>query len=113
MGASFIPLAGGNFLAGILSGDVYAKIADKITLLQKEVAARGLELPAISEHFTQNDYVSGAAGLMNMNERELTNYLWNTYHPGNIWMVFAGIGLATVALLFVYDRFILKSKATN
>lgn len=113
MGASFIPLAGGNFFAGILSGDVYGKIADKITLLQKEVAARGLDLPAISENFTQNDYVNQAAGLMNMNERELTNYLWNIYHPGNIWMVFAGIGLATVALLFIYDRFILKSKATN
>jgi dipeptide/tripeptide permease len=113
MGASFIPLAGGNFLAGILSGDVYGKMSDKINLLQREVAARGLDLPEISEHFTQNDYLNQAAGLMGMTERELTNYLWNTYHPGNIWMVFAGIGLLTVMLLFVYDRFILKSKTTN
>lgn len=113
MGASFIPLAGGNFLAGILSGDVYGKMSDKINLLQSEVAARGLDLPEISEHFTQNDYLNQAAGLMGMTERELTNYLWNTHHPGDIWMVFAGIGLLTVMLLFVYDRFILKSKATN
>jgi hypothetical protein len=113
MGASFIPLAGGNFFAGILSGDVYGKISDKTTLLQKEVAARGLDLPAISENFTQNEYFTQAAGLMGMTNRELTNHLWNTYHPGNIWMVFAGIGLLTVLLLFVYDRFILKSKATN
>lgn len=113
MGASFIPLAGGNFLAGILSGDVYGKLSDKINLLQREVAARGFDLPEISEHFTQTDYLNQAAGLMGMTDRELTNYLWNTYHPGNIWMVFAGIGLLTVMLLFVYDRFILKSKATN
>ena len=113
MGASFIPLAGGNFFAGILSGDVYGKISDKTALLQKEVAARGLDLPAISENFTQNEYFNQAATLMGMTNRELTNHLWNTYHPGNIWMVFAGIGLLTVLLLFVYERFILKSKATN
>ena len=113
MGASFIPLAGGNFFAGILSGDVYGKISDKTALLQKEVAARGIDLPAISDSFTQNEYFNQAATLMGMTNRELTNHLWNTYHPGNIWMVFAGIGLLTVLLLFVYERFILKSKATN
>jgi len=113
MGASFIPLAGGNFFAGILSGDVYGNLSDKITLLQREVVARGLKIPAISEHFTQNDYTSQAAKLMGMTDRGLTNYLWSTYHPGNIWMVFACIGLVTVLLLFLYDRFILTTKATK
>ncbi len=110
MGASFLPMAGGNFFAGILSGDVYGKMSDKISLLQREVAARNLDIPEISATFTQNDFVAQAAGLMNMTQAELTVYLWNTYQPGSIWMVFVGIGFGTVALLYLYDRLILSAK---
>jgi len=95
MGASFLPMAGGNFFAGILSGDVYGSMSDKITLLQREVARRGLDIPAISGNFTQNDYTARAASLMNMDQKHLTTYLWNTYHPQNIWMVFTAIGVGT------------------
>ncbi len=111
MGCYFIPLAGGNFLAGILSGNVYGALSDKITLLQKEVAARGLDIPPISSSFTQNDYVSRASELMGMTPHELTTYLWNTYNPSRIWMVFAGIGLFTVLALYAYNYFLDKKKA--
>lgn len=109
MGASFLPMAGGNFFAGLLSGDVYGSMSDKTTLLRREIETRGLDIPELSDSFTQNDLYSRAADLMHMTQKELTNYLWDTYHPGNIWMVFAAIGLGTVILLFLYDRFILKS----
>jgi POT family proton-dependent oligopeptide transporter len=106
MGCYFIPMAGGNFLAGILSGTVYGSIADKITLLQREVAARGLRIPDISASFSQNEYVSQAAAKMGMTPHELTLFLWNTYHPSKIWMIFTGIGLAAVAALFAYNWFL-------
>lgn len=110
MGASFLPMAGGNFFAGILSGDVYGKMSDKISLLQREVGMRNLDIPEISATFTQNDFVAKAAEMMNMTQSELTVYLWNTYQPGSIWMVFVGIGFGTVALLYLYDRLILSAK---
>lgn len=110
MGASFLPMAGGNFFAGILSGDVYGKMSDKISLLQREAAVRDLDIPEISATFTQNDFVAKAAEMMNMTQTELTVYLWNTYQPGSIWMVFVGIGFGTVALLYLYDRLILSAK---
>lgn len=110
MGASFLPMAGGNFFAGILSGDVYGKMSDKVSLLQREVQARNLDIPDISANFTQNEFIAAAAEMMQMSERELTNYLWNTYQPGSIWIVFAAIGIGTAVLLFLYDRFILSSK---
>jgi len=44
-----------------------------------------------------------------MTKSELTNYLWNTYHPSNIWLVFTGIGIITVIGLIGYDKFLLKS----
>ena len=109
MGCYFITLAGGNFFAGILSGNVYGAMADKVTLLQKEVAARGLDIPSISSSFTQNDYFNRAGEMMGMSQAELTTYLWNTYHPSSIWIVFTGIGLITVVTLYLYN-FILGRK---
>eukprot|EP00825_Cyclidium_porcatum_P005979 TRINITY_DN12935_c0_g1_i1.p1 TRINITY_DN12935_c0_g1~~TRINITY_DN12935_c0_g1_i1.p1 ORF type:complete len:274 (-),score=7.60 TRINITY_DN12935_c0_g1_i1:157-978(-) len=110
MGTSFLPLAGGNFFAGILSGDVYTKMSDKIYLLKTEVAARGLKIPEISDSFTQTDYINTAAKMMGMNSQQLTHYLWNTYHPSQIWMVFSGIGALTGVMLLLYDKLLLKSK---
>jgi dipeptide/tripeptide permease len=110
MGCSFLPMAGGNFLAGILSGSVYTRMSDKITILKAEVVSRGLSIPVISDSFTQNDYINRACELMGLNHQQLTNMLWNTYHPSNIWVVFSSIGIGTAILLFLYDRLWLKSK---
>jgi dipeptide/tripeptide permease len=108
MGTSFLPIAAGHQLAGILSGDIYEKISDKIFLLKKEVAKQGLNIPEISESFTKNDYWNEAASKMGMNEIELTNYLWQNYHPSNIWMVYSGVAVSAVIFLWLYDRFVLE-----
>jgi len=108
MGTSFLPVAAGNFITGFLSGNVYESWSDKITLLKQEVALRGLEIPEISKSFTQNDYVHMAEQKMGMSSSELTNYLWNTYNPEKIWMLFSAIGVATILGLILYDKFILK-----
>jgi len=110
MGCQFLPYAGGNFFAGQISGGVYQGMSDKITLLQKEVAARGLDIQSIGDNFTQNDYMNRAAELMGMNRLELTDYLWQTYNPSKIWMVVFAIGITTVVLLYLYDKLLLKSK---
>jgi dipeptide/tripeptide permease len=108
MGAYYLPMAGGNFFAGILSGDVYGNMSDKITLLQREVAHRGIYIPEISEGFSKTDYIDKACELMDMDHASLTTYLWESYQPYDIWMVFTGIGLGTVILLWLYDRFLLR-----
>lgn len=47
----------------------------------------------------------------NMTELELTQMLYQNHNPGEIWLVFSGIGLATAVLLFLYNQFILKPKS--
>jgi dipeptide/tripeptide permease len=110
MGTYYLPLAGGNFLAGILSGDVYTRMSDKYYLLSLEVQKRGLDIPEVSDGFSKNDYFTRACELSGMNPAELTNFLWVNYQPSSIWMLFTGIGLSTVVLLFLYDRLLLKTK---
>ena len=110
MGTSFLPIAASHWMAGILSGDLYARKAEKFTLLQKELATRGLEIPEITENFTRSDFINTAAELMGMNQNELTDYLFNQYHPDRIWILYSGLAVGTAISLFLYDRFILKSR---
>ena len=108
MGFSYIPMAIGNLLAGFISGYVYQRMADNITLAQKEASIKGFNIPEITEEFTKNDYLSTLATKLNLTSQELTNYLWDTYHPNKIWMVLFSIGLFAVLMLFLYDRFLIR-----
>lgn len=108
MGTSFLPIAAGHQLAGILSGDIYDKAAGKLTLLQGEIAKRGLTIPEVSEVFSKNDYWNRAMELMGMDNAQLTDFLWQNYNPSKIWMLYAGIAFGSVVALFFYDRFILQ-----
>jgi proton-dependent oligopeptide transporter, POT family len=107
MGTSFLPIAAGHQLAGWLSGGIYEGISDKIFLLQREVARRGLALPGISPSFSKNDYFREAAAQMKMTQGDLTNFLWQSYHPSNIWFLYSGVAVAAVVFLWFYDRFVL------
>ncbi len=108
MGTSFLPIAAGHQLAGWLSGGVYERIADNIFLLKQEVASRGIVLPEISAEVTKNDYIALAAEKMGMNTRELTDFLWASYNPSRIWMIYSGVAVSAVVLLWLYNRFILE-----
>lgn len=108
IGCSYIPVAIGYLLAGAVSGNVYQGMSDKITLLQREVASRGLSLPSIGGNFTKNDFFTAAASKMNMSADQLTQFLWDKYHPSSFWMVVVGIGFAAAFLLLLYDRYVLK-----
>ncbi len=108
MGCSFLPMAAGNFFAGLISGNVYQKIGDKISIVQIEAQKLGLHLPKISDEFTQNDYLNAVANHLNMNQQQLNEYLWNNYHPYNIWIIFAAIGISTVLALITLNYFLKK-----
>lgn len=112
MGTSFLPVAAGNKIAGYFSGDVYQKMSDKVTLLRTEVEKRGLNIPEISDKFTQNDFFAMAQEKMQMTPSQLNSFLWETYHPGRIWYIFAAIAGVTVVSLFLYNKF-LATKLQN
>lgn len=107
MGTSFLPIAAGHKLAGLFSGNLYANIAEKFTLLTKEVEIRGLNIPEISESFSQTDYLNMAGEQMQMSTGELTQFLWDSYHPDRIWILYSGIAVGAALCLFLYDRFLL------
>jgi hypothetical protein len=108
MGCSFIPVAIGSLFAGFVSGNVYEGMSDKISLAQREAVSRNFQIPSISGHFSQNDYLYAAAQKMGMSSDQFTQFLWDKYHPSSIWMVITGIGIASMVALFLYDRLVRK-----
>lgn len=110
MGSSLLPIALGHQIAGFLSGAPYEKVADKLYLLKEEVQIRGLSVPEIGDHFTKTDYFNEAAKQMGMTQQQLTDFLWDSYQPQSIWIIFSSVALTAVVLLFLYDRFILPKK---
>lgn len=110
MGTAFLPIALGHIGAGWISGRPYEKMADKLYLLQQAVAEKGFDIPEISDSFTRTDYFNRAQELFGMDAQQLTGYLWDTYNPSRVWVLFTAIAIAASVLLYLYDRLILKGK---
>ncbi len=168
MGTYFLPISAANFLTKLITGDLYEKYADKVSLLKRLLQEKGIHIKeigtplskqefidklytinsihleealkiippidsikdwgpiikqikeqalvpgaenvVISGVYSKNDFIAEAAKQLGMSVNELTQYLWETYHPGNIWYIIAGIGLITILGLVVYDR-VIASKA--
>ena len=110
MGCSFLPVAIGGFLAGMV-GRSYGRYSDKVVLLHKDLLSKGHDIPTeLSETFTQTDLYTKGGELLDMTQNEITTYLWETYHPNKIWMIILAIGLGASFMLFLYDRFLIRKK---
>lgn len=110
MGYSFLPVFLGNILAGIVSGNVYQGMSDKVMIVQKFASEKGLSIP---EGLSTNAYFEEVARQVNLNSRELTDLLWNLYDPSRLWLVLLAIGLCAAGALFIYDRVVDKLRIEN
>jgi len=164
MGTYFLPIAFANLLTKWITGDLYEKFADKVSLLERFIGQKGIHLPKVGtslskeafidklhalkginaddvlkfipseEHinnwkpivsqikayakqhgvenlnltgeFTKNDFIHEASKTLHITPDQLTQQLWETYHPSQIWYIIAGIGLITIVGLVIYDRVI-------
>ncbi len=104
---SFLPVAGGNFLGGYISGSVYQKLADKTTLLLRYLHQNHITVP---QGLKGKELVEFATSKLHLTTNQLNDILWNTYHPSQIWHVFTSIGLVTVLGLILYDLLIVRKK---
>jgi dipeptide/tripeptide permease len=106
MGYSFIPVFLGNLLAGVISGNVYQAMSDKVVIARQFADDSGLQIP---EGLSTNAYFEEIARQVGLSPQALTRLLWDTYEPSRLWMVLLAIGLAAAFSLFVYDRVISRT----
>ncbi len=113
MGTSFLPIALGHFIAGWLSGEIYAVRAEKITLLKEYLTEKGIAFHDVTQTFTQSDFYHQAEKLLGMDMNQITTMLWNKDHPSQVWIMYTGMAVLSTLLLFVYDKFILRHQENN
>ncbi|MDR0748566.1 MAG: MFS transporter, partial [Tannerellaceae bacterium] len=104
MGYSFVPVFIGNLLAGVVSGNVYQGMSDKVVITQDFALSQGLSMPG---GLSANAYFEEVARQVNLSPQGLTQLLWDTYDPSRIWIVLLAIGIVAAGCLFVYDSVIL------
>lgn len=107
MGYSFLPLAGGNFIGGLLSGSLYAAMSNKYTFLKDYLKINNISIEGASSMDDGQLYHSTVEKL-NISISELDHLLFTQYQPGNIWLVFAAIGIFTSVMLFIYNKWFLN-----
>ena len=113
MGTYFLPVFMGNYLTKFVSGNLYQGWSDKLTLLQGEMATRGINMPDVDKSFTKNDYFALASEKLGMSETEMTQFIWDSYDPSKIMYVIVGIGVVTILALFFYDRMVIRPRERN
>ena len=109
-GTYFLPVAAGNYFTKFIAGNLYQSWSDKLSLLQREMANRGIDMPEVSESFTKNDYFALAEQKLNLGHWEMTRMLWDTYNPNKLWYVIVGIGVFTIIALSVYDKMVIRPR---
>lgn len=62
-GTYFLPVALGNWVTGFISGDLYQKWSDKLSLLQTEMGKRNIEMPNV---VSKEEYIEQGAKLLNI-----------------------------------------------
>ena len=72
-GTYFLPVAAGNFFTGFISGDLYQKWSDKLSLLQTEMIKRNIEMPKV---VSKEEFIEQGSKAMNLSITEFEN----TFH---------------------------------
>ncbi len=85
-------------------------MSDKYIYLKQELVSRGYNTMEQLQNMDGGILFKDAMAYLNMNELQLNKLLYSNYHPGNIWFIFAAIGLGTALLLFLYDQLLLSKK---
>lgn len=66
-GTYFLPVAAGNFFTGFISGDLYQKWSDKLSILQTEMAKRNMKMPEV---VSKEDFIEQGSKALNLSISE-------------------------------------------
>jgi proton-dependent oligopeptide transporter, POT family len=108
MGFSFLPIAFGNLIGGFLYGKLYSNISDLYVFIIRELEARGVPYTETIAASDKSIIFREGMKHLNMSSAEMKTYLFNTYEPFRIWWVFGAIGLATVVMFLIFNRWVKK-----
>jgi len=108
MGYSNMPDAIGWTLGSFLGGHVYENMGDKANLALRYLSEHGL-----ADGVDRTQAMNALQQALQIDARQATELLWNTYHPYQLWYPFAAIGVASAIGIFFYARWAKKYEAAD
>lgn len=113
-----IPVGVGGFIGSLLAGSLYGSFGEKAVLAQKYLCEH---TDYLSEHqrpawdgevesladtlgVTRETSFDVLTEVLGQSGQEVTDLLWTTYQPYQIWYVFAAIGIVSTIALVFYNR---------
>lgn len=69
-GTYFLPVAAGNYFSGLIAGDLYQAWSDKLSLLQKYMGGKGIEMPEV---VSNNQFIESGSKALGMNISDFEN----------------------------------------
>ncbi|MBF0206597.1 MAG: MFS transporter [Oligoflexia bacterium] len=111
MGYVNFPQGIGWMIGSKIAGPIYQYNGDKLTLAKKylsthlgmsEEAIKGIPPERVLDVLTQK--------LGHANSMETTTFLFNFYHPENIWWIFCAIGMASMLCMVAYYLLVVKKR---
>lgn len=122
-----IPVGIGTFIGAKLTGWLYGDYGEKATLALKYLVEH---TDYLGEHgrptwdgevgsleqtvgVGRDEAMTTLIEVLGQNNQEVTDLLWNTYQPYQVWYVFAAIGVASTVGLLFFNRAARKWKDMN
>ncbi len=113
MGYVMFPNAIGWSIGSKIGGYVYQNHGDKLTLAQHYlINTVHMTKEAVAAIPPENVMATLATQLNLASTQDATRLLFNTYHPQNVWYIFAAIGLASMVGMIIYN-FVVERKRTE
>ena len=69
-GTYFLPVAAGNYFSGLIAGDLYQAWSDKLSLLQKEMTQRKIEMPEV---VSNTEFIENGSKALGMSITDFEN----------------------------------------
>ncbi len=102
MGYANMPVAVGWITGSVLAGSLYEANGDKISLARRFLTEKLDMAQSAVEDIAESDMMSTLAAKLDVTVSQAQQTLQQTYDPGSIWLLIAGIGLASIVLMVGY-----------
>lgn len=108
MGYANIPQGIGWGVGSIFAGHIYDRMGDKANLAL-DYLSTNYNLTGIERTEAMNKLIE----VSGQSAQEVTNVLWATYNPYELWYPFAAIGFGSAILMLFYGRWVKKYEAPD
>jgi MFS family permease len=108
MGYVNMPVAIGWAFGSLMAGHIYERMGDKANLALRYLSEHGMDL-----NVDRPQAMDTLQRALQLDARQATELLWQTYHPYTLWYPFAAIGLASAVGIFFYARWVRRYEAAD